>query len=94
MSCKRLTSVHSARSINGLTHINLTKLDVLSDLEEIKVMPCLTGCSSADGLVLLGARCTGRCRPAHAGWLPQASRSTQLQLSEIFQEGALSCCLC
>lgn len=23
--------------INGLTHLNLTKLDVLSDLEEIKV---------------------------------------------------------
>lgn len=33
-------------SINGLTHLNLTKLDVLSDLEEIKVgaglgLPCL-----------------------------------------------------
>lgn len=28
----------ACRSINGLTHINLTKLDVLSDLEEIKVL--------------------------------------------------------
>ena len=24
--------------INGLTHINMTKLDVLSDLDEIKVL--------------------------------------------------------
>jgi adenylosuccinate synthase len=32
--------VHAPCSINGLTHINLTKLDVLSELPEIKVSWC------------------------------------------------------
>ena len=41
MACLTLTHTHldlnPAPRINGLTHLNITKLDVLSDLAEIKI---------------------------------------------------------
>lgn len=36
-----MVALKYATRINGLTHINLTKLDVLSELPEIKVGCCL-----------------------------------------------------
>ncbi len=36
-ACKGLKKQCPRRRINGLTHINLTKLDVLSDLETIRL---------------------------------------------------------
>lgn len=36
-----MVALKYAARINGLTHINLTKLDVLSELPEIKVGCCL-----------------------------------------------------
>ena len=35
-----MVALKYAARINGLTHVNLTKLDVLSELEEIKVWGC------------------------------------------------------
>ncbi len=49
----------AAARINGFTHLNLTKLDVLSDLEEIKVSVTFIDCLPDVARTLLTVTETG-----------------------------------